>query len=537
MRFFLLVLSVFCVGHARVVACSPSPDYVAPTNFELVQLADAIIIARLSTLESGATGFELVEILKGPDEPASFYKITPHLSDKFPSHPYSLQAENSSNGGGSCRRGAYADGKLHLLFYSKHPDTGAYFQKVGIYGRDSEDIEDMDAFWLKVVRTYLDIQVRYTPMQQIDQLRKLRRDLLDDRISPQHMSWVMDIENHLISPTPYKPMEFLLQMHKSLRKAGNWPDPAPYQILGAYSYLNTAKDKQQVAKSMMLSKQKVAPEQLLAMINSETNVAILGRLLAVLARGVSEADVLKVYDIVADRMVLGTDDELRTLSDGLVAAINGKLELGQGLSTEWRTRLLALFSRLYEEGFWLRLPREGAVAIAADWNTDETPSATMAYFLAIHDYAPVMAWADRVLADESAAMGGLTTAMRVKILNQSKGPANIWQQYFCGGSERRAAFIQALDVVHAGSGKHNWFERIAASTELTEEDWISLEAMLQRRASRDAKAQVRNGRMSYQLGRAAAVLKKRLVGEMINPSYGATVLTCEVAQPAVSAAR
>ena len=316
MRVILLGIFVFEFWQPRAYACSVGRDYIFPTNFELVQLADAIVIARLRTLENGETGFELIEVLKGPRGPEALYKITPRLSDKFPSHAYSLQTENISDGGGSCGRGAYAEGKLHLLFYSKNNDTGAYFQSVGIEGRDSEDIESMDAFWLKVVRTYLDIQARYTPMQQIDQLRKLRRELLEKTISPQHMSWVMDIENHLISPTPYKPMEFLLQMHKSLRKTSNWPDPAPYQTLGAYSYLKTVEDMQQVAKSMMLSKQEVEPEQLLVMINSETNVGVLGRLLAVLARGVSEADVLKVYDIVADRMVLGTDEELRTLSDG-----------------------------------------------------------------------------------------------------------------------------------------------------------------------------------------------------------------------------
>jgi len=220
-----------------------------------------------------------------------------------------------------------------------------------------------------------------------------------------------------------------------------------------------------------------------------------------------------------------------------VAAVNGKLELEQGLSAAWRTRLLALFSRLYKEGFWLRLPRESAAAIAADWNADQSPSATMAYLLAIHDYAPVVAWADRVLAAENSSIGDLTTALRVKILNQSKGPANIWPQYFCGSRARRSAFIQALDVVHAGSGKHNWFERIAASAELTEDDWISLEAMLQRRAGRDAKAEVRNGRRTYGLGRAAGVLKKRLAGEVIKPSYGATTLSCKAAQSAVSVAR
>ena len=534
MRVFLLVVLAFCFLPSRATACSPGPDYVAPTNFELVQLADAIVIARLSRLENGETGFELVEILKGPQEPASFYEINPRLSSDFPSHPYSLQSENSSDGGGSCSRGSYADGKLHLLFYSKHQNTGTYFQGVTIYGRDSEDIESMGAFWLKVVRTYLDIQARYNPMEQIDQLRRLRRRMLAQPISPQNVSWIVDIENHLVSPTPRKPMEFLLEMHKSLRQTGNWPDPTPYREIGQRMRFDETGQMQQVAKAMMLSRQKVAPEQLLAMINSETNAAVLGRLLAVLARGVSEADVLKVYDIVADRIVLGTDDELRTLSDGLVAAINGKLELGQGLSAEWRTRLLALFSRLYHEGFWLRLPRESAAAIAADWNADETPSSVMAYLLAKHDYAPVVAWADRVLAAENTSTSNLTTAMRVKILNRSNGPANIWQQYFCGSGERRLAFIAALDVVHAGSGKRNWFERIAASEELTETDWASLEATLRRRASRDAKAEARNGRSTYGLSRAADVLKKRAVGAVIKPSYGAAPLTCHTGKTTAS---
>ena len=528
MRVILLVFSVFWLQHSGAYACSVVGEHIFPTNFEQVQLADAIVIARLHTLENGNTGFELIEVLKGPKGPKALYEITPRLSDKFPSHPYSLQTENSSGGGGGCGRGAYAEGKLHLLFYSKRQAADGYVQSVTIYGRDSEDIESMDAFWLKVVRKYLHIQAHYTPMQQLDQLRKLRRDLLDDTISPQHVSWIMDIENHLVSPTPYKPMKFLLEMHKSLRRIGDWPDLAPYYEIAQHRRFDAAEHIQQVAKAMMLSKQKAGPEQLLVMINSETNAAVLGRLLAVLARDVSEADVLKVYDIIFERMVLGPDDELRTLSDGLVAAINGKLELGAGLAPEWRTRLLALFSRLYEEGFWLRLPREGAVAIAADWNADKAPSAAMAYLLAKHDYAPVVAWADRVLSAENVPIADLTAAIRVKILNRSNGPANIWQQYFCGSAEKRSAFIQALDIVLAGSGKNNWLERIAASEELTDTDWISLEETLQRRAGRDAKAAARNGRKSYGLGRAADVLKKRIAGAVIKPTYGATALTCKI---------
>lgn len=529
MRVILLVFSVFSLLPSGAYACSVSRDYIFPTNFEQVQLADAIVIARLHTLTSGDTSFELIEVLKGPKAPEAPYEITPRLSDKFPSHPYSLQTENSSDGGGSCSRGAYAEGKLHLLFYSKRPETGGYVQSVTIYGRDSEDIASMDAFWLKVVRKYLDIQAHHSPMEQLDQLRRLRQELLEGPISPAHISWVIDIENHLVSPTPYKPMAFLLQMHKSLHDQGAWPDDAPYRDIGHGRRFDTAEQIQQVAKAMMLSKQKIAPEQLLTMINSETNAAVLGRLLAILARQASEADVLKVYDIVVERMVLGTDSDLRTLSDGLVAAINGKLELGEGLSAGWRTRLLALFSRLYEEGFWLRLPRAGAAAMAADWNPNEAPAGPMAYLLAIHDYTPIVAWADRVLRDEQASNDDLATAMRVKFLNHSNGPKNIWQQFFCGTEQRRTAFIQAMDIVHAGSGKNNWFERIAASSELTETDWTSLKTALQRRAKRDAQAAARNGRTSYGLGRAADVLKKRASGEVIKPTYGATALTCKVA--------
>ena len=526
MRWIWLVLSLVYAGHAGALACSPDRDYVPPTNFELVQIADAIIIARLSMLESGETGFELVEVLKGPDEPASFYEINPRLSRDFPSHPYSLQSENASNGGGSCGRGAYAEGRYHLLFYSKNPATGVYFQSVTIYGRDSEDLESLDAFWLKVVRKYLDIQTHYTPMEQLDQLRLLRRDLLDDKISPQHMSWIMDIEQHLTSPTPYKPMKFLLEMHTSLRATGNWPDTAPYFELMKFRRTTAEEKEQAVAHAMMFSKQTVSPEQLLSMINVETNAAILGRLLAVYARGTFETDVLAAFDIVLERMVLGPDDELRALSDGLAVAINGKLEQGAGLSAAWRKRLLALFSRLHEEGFWLRMPRAGAAAIAAEWNPHETPQPALAYLLALHDYAPVVAWSDRILADEKAATSDMAVAMRVKFLNRSRGPKKIWRQFFCGGERKRAVFLAALDVVQEGSGENDWFARTAASEALTDADWFLLEKTLRRRAAMDDKAKKREARNFYALERAASVLEKRMAGEVIKTSYRAKALAC-----------
>jgi len=535
-RKVLLVIFLIGIWQSRAYACSLSRDYVPPTNFELVQLAEAIVIARLETLENGETGFELVEVLKGPKRPDTLYRIAPRLSTEYPSHPYSLQTENASDGGGSCRRGAYAEGKLHLLFYSKNPNAGAFFQSVAIFGRDSEDIESMDAFWLRVVRKYLDIQARHTPMQQIDALRRLRRDLLDERISPQQVSWIMDIENHLVSATPYKPMEFLLEMYKTLKEKGKFPDAAPYYDLGLQRGFAAISDKEQVAKSMMLNKENVAPARLLRMIRNEADVAILGRLLAVFARSAPEADVLKTFDMITAKMVLGPDEELDSLASGLAAAINNKLDMGAGLSPAWRQRILILFTQLYHDGFWLTIPRAAAQVMADDWDPNTTPSEPLAYLLAIHDYAPLVAWAERILSDNQASISDLTTALRVKLMNRSKGPKNLWRTFLCGEQNQRTAFLGALDAVHVGSGKRNWYERIAASAELSSEDWAVFESMLRRRAERDMKATARNGRGSYSLGRAVDILKKRAAGKRIEPSYGATALTCAPRKAEVSAA-
>lgn len=57
----------FLLFAPAAIACSPFHDYIRPSNFELVQLADVIVVATAQDLGRGGEGvsFRVTRTLKG----------------------------------------------------------------------------------------------------------------------------------------------------------------------------------------------------------------------------------------------------------------------------------------------------------------------------------------------------------------------------------------------------------------------------------------------------------------------------------------
>lgn len=163
---FLLSLAAAAVLAATpfpAVACSVTGDYRIPTNLELVESADLIVLATVD----GGTAMDKVD---DPNEMR--IDISPLASIKgdiaaapttlpvalapaplaIPSHPYDLENAHPLSQMGACIRYVVPKGS-RVLFFLKRSDDG-WAPAGGPFSRWAEDVLTDDAPWLQVVRLY-----------------------------------------------------------------------------------------------------------------------------------------------------------------------------------------------------------------------------------------------------------------------------------------------------------------------------------------------------------------------------------------------
>jgi hypothetical protein len=222
------------LGASRASACSPGPDYRKPTNFEMVKLADAIVVATaLEAINDGeAYGgrrvrFKVDEVLKGPAPEAFFAKET-MLGSPPRSDPQDLVMPNAQSGDGGCIRGIFSKGAKYVIFLSKD-SNGTWDQDHWIFGRVNEDYFGPDSLWVRTIRDYLTIQQNPDEMAQLDALDVLMRARRVDRTTPGARAEADDILLELQAPSPWKPTAALVSVYEALEagKPPRWSDVAP----------------------------------------------------------------------------------------------------------------------------------------------------------------------------------------------------------------------------------------------------------------------------------------------------------------------
>lgn len=166
-------------------ACSVPMSYHPPTNFELAEQADVIVIGTVfgSVRENGsnhpASSVVLVRpttLLKGTVLPKTV-KIDGVLSgDKVdlgagpimipasvPSNPVDLWRPHPEAFSGSCNRITFSKG-MKLVLFLKRVGTG--YQPISEpFSRTEEDITSEDALWVRAVKTYVGIANTSTPLR------------------------------------------------------------------------------------------------------------------------------------------------------------------------------------------------------------------------------------------------------------------------------------------------------------------------------------------------------------------------------------
>lgn len=186
----LLTAAAFCglTPAIPVSACSVATGYRIPTTLQLVDQADAIVLARV--MEEGpseAPGFakaRLVPIatLKGSALPREIRFDQAVISNAqlkaTASDPRNLVDANPDAFAGGCNRYVFDEGMVLVAFLRRQGDH--LVPDMSPFSRSLEDIPSEDALWVKAVKTY--VRIAAFPKQKRREEMAYRRDMLASEI-------------------------------------------------------------------------------------------------------------------------------------------------------------------------------------------------------------------------------------------------------------------------------------------------------------------------------------------------------------------
>ena len=151
---------------APASACSVIPSYRVPTNLELAERADLILLGTADSEAPAANDHDIgeviihpIELLKGDSLPSEV-RVRGYLSDDprlvAASNPRDLFNPNPGALIGGCTRYIFQRGMLLLLFLERD-DHGRVQLASYPFARSAEDVPSSEAPWPKAVRLYVEI--------------------------------------------------------------------------------------------------------------------------------------------------------------------------------------------------------------------------------------------------------------------------------------------------------------------------------------------------------------------------------------------
>ena len=188
----LLVVTLLAGLTAEGYACETVRTYRVPTNFELVEQADLIVLARvlpsepprakekprIAWSETPRITLSPEAILKGtlPAQPLMVSGTTHWHFSKQPVVPLPtpLGRPHPSSNEGSCTRTAYPVGGLIVAMFKNGPKGSVQLDHP--FARQIEDVEGPDAVWVRAVKLYVELsKIPAGPRRAKAVLRKARR--------------------------------------------------------------------------------------------------------------------------------------------------------------------------------------------------------------------------------------------------------------------------------------------------------------------------------------------------------------------------
>lgn len=208
MRIYLSLAALALFVATPAMACSPASGARVPTNIELAERAELILVGTVaggtSVPEEGewTISVDPVATLKGdlPSGPLTLpAMIAPDPESALLSNPYELAMAHPQAEAGACNRYAFPLGTRVLFFLQRRGDGWAPAE--GLFSRWAEDVLTDDAPWLAATKFY--VAVAAMPESERDAALTTRRDeLRADAANPVAQLLAGDIDRQLAGPNP-----------------------------------------------------------------------------------------------------------------------------------------------------------------------------------------------------------------------------------------------------------------------------------------------------------------------------------------------
>ncbi len=210
-----LIAILFVARTAAAGACSMDPEWIKPSNFELVEMSDAIVVATPTLIADNKLRWRVTDVLSG--KPPEQYETSGYLTVTDPSDPSDFKSAHPNAYSGGCSRYEFSPGKPVLTMLSRL-ENGTWMPIPTAFSRTEEDYGGPTNPWTILVRRYIDLVSAMRPVERHRALQQMARTGVDQhgkRLSPAE---VADIRDHLSSLSPYKPTEVLLAAYETLEK-------------------------------------------------------------------------------------------------------------------------------------------------------------------------------------------------------------------------------------------------------------------------------------------------------------------------------
>lgn len=187
-------------------ACSVAPGYRVPTNVELVERADLILLGTVTDgdFEPDSTPQQMIAVepvaaLKGamPSGPIALPAMIATDAEMQLSNPYELHEAHPQSFAGACIRYVFPRGSRVLFFLDRQ--DGAWREAGGPFNRWAEDVLSDDAPWLQAVRFYIEV-AKLPPDDRVAALTARRDELAALGDDPVAQLIAADIARQLAGP-------------------------------------------------------------------------------------------------------------------------------------------------------------------------------------------------------------------------------------------------------------------------------------------------------------------------------------------------
>ncbi|HEY0597065.1 hypothetical protein [Sphingopyxis sp.] len=205
-RFIILAGLTILAAPLPAAACSVAPGYRVPTNLELVERAEVILLGTVvpgdfepDRSERQMIAVEPVEALKGamPTAPIALPAMIATGAEVQLSNPYELKEAHPQSFAGACTRYVFPRGSRVLFFLGRQ--DGAWHEAGGPFSRWAEDVLTDDAPWLQAARFYIDV-AKLPEEERIAALTARREELGALGDDPVAQLLAADIDRQLAGP-------------------------------------------------------------------------------------------------------------------------------------------------------------------------------------------------------------------------------------------------------------------------------------------------------------------------------------------------